>query len=109
MDLDDFYTVPEVADILSLGITRVRRLIEEKTLGAIYIDGVLRIPKSFIKDEAPFGALKGTLILLEDAGFKPGEAAEWMITEEPSLGAKPIDALLAGRKAEVRRVAQALL
>lgn len=109
MDLDDFYTVPEVADILSLGITRVRRLIEEKTLGAIYIDGVLRIPKSFIKDGEVFGPLKGTLILLEDAGFDAGEATEWMITSEPSLGAKPIDALRAGRKAEVRRIAQALL
>ena len=32
----------------------------------------------------------------------------WLLTEEESLGTAPIDALRAGRKAEVRRVAQAL-
>jgi hypothetical protein len=32
----------------------------------------------------------------------------WLLNEEEALGAAPIDALRAGRKAEVRRVAQAL-
>jgi hypothetical protein len=32
----------------------------------------------------------------------------WLLTPEESLGIAPIDALRAGRKAEVRRVAQAL-
>jgi hypothetical protein len=32
----------------------------------------------------------------------------WLLTAEESIGIPPIDALRAGRKAEVRRVAQAL-
>ena len=32
----------------------------------------------------------------------------WLLEEDDSLAAAPIDALRAGRKAEVRRVAQAL-
>ncbi|OUD85205.1 hypothetical protein BC477_12390 [Clavibacter michiganensis subsp. michiganensis] len=45
--------------------------------------------------------------MLGDNGFTDEEAMHWLLTEEPSLGAAPVDALLAGRKAEVRRVAQA--
>jgi len=32
----------------------------------------------------------------------------WLLTPDDVIGAPPIDALRAGRKAEVRRVAQAL-
>ena len=50
----------------------------------------------------------GTVTLLADVGFADDEAVEWMLEVEPSLGTSPIAALRAGRKAEVRRVAQAL-
>ncbi|MET0481042.1 MAG: Rv2175c family DNA-binding protein, partial [Mycetocola sp.] len=52
--------------------------------------------------------LRGTLVVLADARFTDEEAMEWMLSTEESLGTAPIDALRAGRKAEVRRVAQAL-
>jgi len=52
--------------------------------------------------------LRGTLFVLADAGFSDENAMEWLLDTEDSLRAAPIDALLAGRKAEVRRVAQAL-
>jgi hypothetical protein len=48
------------------------------------------------------------VILLGDCGFGDPEAVDWLLSPEESLGAAPIDALRAGRKAEVRRVAQAL-
>ena len=38
----------------------------------------------------------------------PPEAIDWLLSDEDSLGTSPVQALLAGRKAEVRRVAQAL-
>ena len=47
-------------------------------------------------------------MLLADSGYTDDEAMHWLLSEEDSLGAAPIDALRAGRKAEVRRVAQAL-
>jgi hypothetical protein len=46
--------------------------------------------------------------VLGDAGFADEEAVDWLIDVEETLGVAPIDALRAGRKAEVRRVAQAL-
>ncbi len=52
--------------------------------------------------------LRGTIVVLGDAGFTDDEAMNWLLSEEDSLGVTPIEALHAGRKAEVRRVAQAL-
>ena len=65
-------------------------------------------PAEFLRDGAPVPELHGTAIVLADAGFTDAEALEWLIGEDDSLGTSPIAALRAGRKAEVRRVAQAL-
>jgi hypothetical protein len=46
--------------------------------------------------------------VLADSGFTDEQAMHWLLSQEDSLGVAPIDALRAGRKAEVRRVAQAL-
>ncbi|WP_369824600.1 Rv2175c family DNA-binding protein [Cellulosimicrobium sp. CUA-896] len=44
--------------------------------------------------------------MLGDAGFADAEIVEWLFRRDDELGEAPIDALLAGRKAHVRRVAQ---
>jgi len=103
-----WYTVPELVDVLGVGVGRIHRLFEDKHLLAARIDGVLKVPSDFIADGEPLSELRGTLIVLADAGFDDSEAMAWLTEPEESLGAAPIDALLAGRKAEVRRVAQAL-
>jgi hypothetical protein len=105
----DTYTLPEVAELLDIPVTRVRRLIEDRSLLANRVDGVLRVPVEFIKDGHPLPELHGTFLLLHDLHFTDEEIMTWMFTLEDSLGATPMAALLAGRKAEVRRVAQALL
>ncbi|MFD1720800.1 Rv2175c family DNA-binding protein [Amnibacterium endophyticum] len=101
-------TVPDVAERLDLTPSRVRRLIEDRHLLAQRQDGVLRIPEVFLTEDGPLPELRGTVVLLGDSGFGDDEAVTWLLEPEDSLGAAPIDALLAGRKAEVRRVAQAL-
>jgi hypothetical protein len=88
--------------------SRVRKLIEDKSLLAERRDGVLKVPASFVKNGEALPEIRGTVILLEDSGFTTEEALTWLLADEASLGTAPIDALLAGRKAEVRRVAQAL-
>ena len=100
-------TIPELVDILGVPQGRVRRLIEDRRLLAVRLDGVLKVPAVFLRDGEPLSELRGTIIVLGDNGFTDEEAMQWLLTEEPSLGAAPVDALLAGRKAEVRRVAQA--
>lgn len=101
-------TVPDLVELLGESPSRVRRLIDDRHLLAARIDGVLKVPSVFIKGDAPMPEIHGTAIVLADAGFSDGEALEWFLAEEDSLGTTPIDALRAGRKAEVRRIAQAL-
>lgn len=102
-------TVPDAALALDIPVTRVRRLIEDRHLLGTKVDGVLKIPADFIRDGRVLSELHGTFVLLHDVGFDDSEILEWMFTVEESLGVTPMSALQAGRKAEVRRVAQALL
>ena len=104
----DWLTIPDLVESLGLGVSRIRRLIEDKHLAAKRIDGVLKVPAVFLRDGAPLPELRGTLIVLADAGFADDEAVDWLVEDDEVLGAAPIEALRAGRKAEVRRVAQAL-
>ncbi|MES2169333.1 MAG: Rv2175c family DNA-binding protein [Actinomycetota bacterium] len=101
-------TIPELVDTLGIGVSKVRRLIEDRSLLASRIDGVWKVPEFFIRDGEPLPELRGTLVVLADSGFTDEEAMHWLISDEESIGTSPIEALRSGRKAEVRRVAQAL-
>lgn len=103
-----WYTLPELSELFDLKVTQVHRLIEERSLLALRVDGVLKVPADFVRDGAPLPELRGTLTLLADAGFSDDEALRWLVEDEDSLGTRPIDALREGRKSEVRRVVQAL-
>lgn len=108
-DNRQWLTIPDLVEKLNLTPSRIRRLIEERQLLAIKRNGVLSVPADFLGEEdLPLSELRGTLFVLADARFTDDEAMEWMLSPEESLGTAPIDALRAGRKAEVRRVAQAL-
>lgn len=101
-------TIPDLVDALGVTQSRVRQLLDDHSLLAVRIDGVLKVPADFIVDGEPYGDLRGTVIVLRDAGYTDDEAMDWMLGDNEILGVAPIDALRAGRKAEVRRVAQAL-
>jgi hypothetical protein len=102
-------TLPDAADLLGTTASRVRRLLEERVLIAAHVDGVRKIPARFVVDGEPMHELRGTLTVLADNGFTDDEALDWLLSDEESLGTSPVAALEAGRKAEVRRVAQSLL
>jgi Rv2175c C-terminal domain of unknown function/DNA-binding protein Rv2175c, wHTH domain len=101
-------TVPDLVTRLGMGAGRVRHLIEDRHLLGAHVDGVFRVPEAFLNGTEPVRDLRGTVIVLADAGFSDDEATHWLLTEEETLGTTPIAALREGRKAEVRRVAQAL-
>jgi hypothetical protein len=101
-------TIPDLTERLDLKVSQVRRLIEDRALLALRVDGVWKVPADFIEGSEPLGDLRGTLVVLGDSGFSDEEAMRWLLTSEDSLGVSPIEALRHGRKAEVRRVAQAL-
>ena len=104
----EWLTIPDLTEILGLKVSQVRRLIEDRSLLARRIDGVWKVPATFIVAGEPMHELRGTLVVLADSGFSDEEAMTWLLSDEESLGTSPIAALHAGRKAEVRRVAQAL-
>jgi hypothetical protein len=101
--------IPDVAERLSEPLGRVSRLLDARALVAVRREGIRVIPADFIDGDRPLASLRGTVILLGDAGFDDEEIIAWLYTDEPELGHPPIQSLLAGRKSEVRRVAAALL
>ncbi|MBK5238886.1 MAG: DNA-binding protein [Actinomycetales bacterium] len=101
-------TIPDLVERMDLSPSRIRRLIDDHTLAVKRVDGILCVPESFLDGVEARPELRGTIIVLNDQGYKGDDVVDWLTSFEESLKASPIDALIAGRKAEVRRVAQAL-
>lgn len=104
----DWLTIPELVDILGEPQGRIRRLLDDRVLIASRRQGALKVPAVFLVDGQPLASLRGTITVLGDAGFSDDEAIDWLLTTDDTIGVAPITALLAGRKSEVRRVAQTL-
>lgn len=101
-------TMPDLVDVLDETLGRVRRLIDEHYLIGSRRSGVFAVPSVFIVDDHPLSSLRGTIIVLQDAGFTDDEVIDWLLAFDDELGRSPIDALLAGHKSAVRRVARTL-
>ena len=106
--VSEWLSIPEVAERLGIVPGKVRRLIEEHALFVVVRDGIKCVPAHLIIDGEPLPSIPGTINVLIDAGFGLDQAIEWIYTKEESLGCAPIESLLAGRKSEVRRIAQSL-
>lgn len=104
----EWLSIPEVAELLGETPGRVRRLLDDSALVGSRREGPLKIPAVFFVDGQVLSSLRGTVIVLHDAGFSDDEAIDWLLEPEDTIGVAPIEALRAGRKAEVRRVAQTL-
>ncbi|WGH86930.1 Rv2175c family DNA-binding protein [Auritidibacter ignavus] len=113
-DLDhlvgEWMTLPEVAERLGVVVTKVHNMIRDRRLIALRRgeNNVRSVPAQFFDDRGLLGSLKGTIIVLSDSGFDDEGIVRWLFTEDESLPGRPIDALRAGQKAEIRRRAQAL-
>ncbi|CAH0176458.1 DNA-binding protein Rv2175c [Microbacterium sp. Bi98] len=104
----EWLTMPDLVEVLDEALGRVRRLIDEHYLVGSRRSGVFAVPSVFIVDNHPLPSLRGTIIVLQDAGFSDDEVIDWLLAPEEELGRSPIDALLAGHKSAVRRVARTL-
>lgn len=104
----DWLTIPDLVELLDESLGRVRRLFDEDYLVGSRRDGVFKVPSVFLAEGRPLPALRGTIIVLHDAGFDPDETIDWLLTPDDTIGVAPIEALRAGRKSEVRRVAATL-
>lgn len=107
-NVSEWLTVPDVAELMDVPLGRVRRLIEDHHLISVKRDGVQYVPREIIVDKEPLASLHGTIVVLLDAGFSLESAVEWLYTQNDVLGQAPMAALVAGKKSEIRRLAQAL-
>jgi excisionase family DNA binding protein len=103
-------TLPEIAEMLGVEVTRVRQLVKEGQLIAVRRgeNRVLQVPAAFIDGDKIVKGLTGTLTLLRDDGFTVEEMIEWLFTPDPTLPGTPAQALSENRGTEVKRRAQAL-
>ncbi len=104
----NWLTILEAAEALGIPKGKVNRLLEEYSLVAVKKDGQLMIPAELIVDGEPLHSLRGTIILLLDSGYSIEESVQWLYTHSDVLGQTPLQSLLEGKKAPVRRLAQML-
>lgn len=104
----DWLTMPDLVEALDEPLGRVRRLIDEHYLIGSRRSGVFAVPSVFLVDGHPLSSLRGTIIVLQDAGFTDDEVIDWLLAFDDSLERSPIDALLTGHKSAVRRLARTL-
>jgi len=105
----EWLTLPELVEILGEPLGRVRRLLDERHLIASRRNGGgPQVPSVFLVDGRPLSSLRGTVFVLHDVGFSDDEAIDWLLSPDDTIGAAPIEALRAGHKSEVRRVARTL-
>lgn len=104
----NWLSILEVSEALGIPKGKVNRLLEEYSLVAVKKDGQLMIPAELIVDGEPLPSLRGTIILLLDSGYSIEESVQWLYTYSEVLGQTPLQSLLEGKKAPVRRLAQML-
>lgn len=103
----DVFTIPEVAELLGVPVTRVHQYVRDGHLVATRTaEGTRCIPASFVQDGVVVKALPSVITMLRDARFADEEIIDWLHREDASLPGSPIDALRANRGSEVKRRAQ---
>lgn len=107
-NVTNWLSIDQAAEALSIPKGKVNRLLEEYSLVAQKRDGKLMIPAEFIVNGEPLASLRGTIIMLLDSGYSIEEGLDWLFTHSDVLGQTPLQSLLEGKKAPVRRLAQML-
>ncbi len=111
----EWLTVPDFADRLGITASKVRDKMRDRAVVATRRgpSEAWHLPADYIVvgDGGPhvIATLRGTFTLLADAGFSDDDAIQWMLTHHEELGMTPLESLRQGRRAHVRRLAQALL
>ena len=96
----DWVTIPDIAEALDLKVTRVHNLISDGTLVALREPdtNVRKVPALFLNGDHVLESLKGTLVVLKDAGFSDEEAITWLYTAMILCRDVPLMRSLTGRR-----------
>ena len=85
--MGEWLPLPDVAQLLDVSITKVHALLDERALAALRV-GERRIrcvPADFIQDGHAVESLKGTIVVLADAGYSVTLAADGRKGRRPSF------------------------
>ncbi len=106
----DVATMPaaEVAQVLSVPVSRVHQLVRDGQLLSIRRAGEVLVPVDFLDGSVVVKGLSGTITVLRDGGYSDSDILRWLFAQEDSLPGTPIASLRAGRHREVKRRAQAM-
>jgi hypothetical protein len=107
---EDVATLPvaEVAQQLSLPVSRIHQLVRDGQLLSVRRGGEVVVPADFLDGSAVVKGLSGTITVLRDGGYSDTDILRWLFADEDSLPGTPIESLRAGRHREVKRRAQAM-
>lgn len=111
---EDVATLPvaEVAQLLSLPVSRVHQLVRDGQILALRRGADVVVPADFLVAETGRAAvvkgLGGTITVLRDGGYTDPDILRWLFAQDDSLPGTPIASLRAGRQREVKRRAQAM-
>ncbi|MCX2933332.1 Rv2175c family DNA-binding protein [Mycobacterium sp. CVI_P3] len=118
---EPLFSLPEVAELLHVPVTKVHQQLREGHLVAVRRGGVPMIPRALLTEHGEVvKSLPGLLAVLRDGGYHDTEILRWLFTADPSLtvtrdgvresisNARPVDALHAHQAREVVRRAQAM-
>lgn len=102
-------TVPDVAELLGIIVTRVMDELNQHRLIAVMVDGVRCVPACFFTEEAEINRfIPGVISLLADGGWEDAEILDYLFTADASLPGRPVDAVHGHLAREVMRRAQAM-
>ena len=110
--MTEWLSVPEVAEMLGVSLSRVRELLKERSLVSVRRgeNNAVYVPAGQIVDseDGPhvLATVRGTVLVLADAGFTDTDIVEWLLSPHGELEGSPLEALRAGQRAHVRRLAQ---
>lgn len=108
--IQDWITLPELAERLDRNISHARQLVNDRQVLAVRREPgtPLLVPAAFVQGGVVLKGLPGLLTVLADAGYGDEAALRWLFTEDPSLPGSPVQALAENRGTEVKRRAQAM-
>ena len=108
--VEQWLTLPDLAEQIDLPLTKVRQLVREGKLVTVPrgTPPVQYVPADIVRDGKLVKGLAGALTVLRDAGYSNIEALRWLLTEDDALPGRPVDAMAAGRDTAVKRRAQVL-
>lgn len=101
--------VPDIMELTGASLPTVRGWLDERQVIGLRRgpNNAVMVPAQFVDADGPLGSLRGTITVLGDSGLDDAEIITWLYRPDDTLtGGSAIEALVAGRKAEVRRRAQ---